>query len=203
VQRIHSAIRVQRRTRARRELAQFEVELHEFHGGQASVPWRATHQHRLEGARIAPFETKGAGVTQDCLNTRTREAVGSRPFPSSEGHRRGGPESDKSPPPNQLMSFKDRSDQSGMGDSSLDRNEEQDPCLHGSKVEQAKEEDDFAHQVGKRTRKEPLFGGALQTIVFPGTRQKDKRSHRRAGNKKPQRCCSDDRKRCRIGDRSQ
>ncbi len=71
-------------------------------------------------------------------------------------------------------------------------------------MEQDKEEeDDFAHQVGKRPRKEPLFGGALQTIVFPGTRQRDKRSHHRAGNKQPQRCRSDDRKRCRIGDRSQ
>ena len=77
---------------------------------------------------------------------------------------------------------------------SLDRNEEQDPCLHGSEVEQDKEEDGFVYQVGKRPRKEPLFGGVRQKIVFLGTRQRDKRSHRRAGNKKPRRCCSDDRK---------
>jgi hypothetical protein len=31
-------------------------------------------------------------------------------------------------------------------------------------VEQDKEEDGFAHQVGKRPRKEPLFGGALQKM---------------------------------------
>ena len=31
-------------------------------------------------------------------------------------------------------------------------------------VDQDKEEDGFAHQVGKRPRKEPLFGGALQTM---------------------------------------
>ena len=29
---------------------------------------------------------------------------------------------------------------------------------------------------------------ALQTIAFPGIRQRDKRSHRRAGNKNPERC---------------
>jgi hypothetical protein len=31
-------------------------------------------------------------------------------------------------------------------------------------LEQDKEEDGFAHPVGKRPRKEPLFGGALQKI---------------------------------------
>jgi hypothetical protein len=31
-------------------------------------------------------------------------------------------------------------------------------------VEQDKEEDGFAHQVGKSPRKEPLFGGTLETI---------------------------------------
>ena len=31
-------------------------------------------------------------------------------------------------------------------------------------MEQDKEEDGFAHQVGKRPRKEPLFGGALQKM---------------------------------------
>src|ERR1700738_2230732 len=44
------------------------------------------------------------------------------------------------------------------------RNEEQNPCLHGSSVEQDKEEAGFAHQVGKRPRKEPLFGGPPRTI---------------------------------------
>jgi len=63
-------------------------------------------------------------------------------------------------------------------------------------VEQDKEEDGFAHQVGKRPRKE-------QAIVFPGTRQIDKRSHRRSGNKNPERCSPNDWKRCRIRDRSQ
>jgi hypothetical protein len=33
--------------------------------------------------------------------------------------------------------------------SSLDRNEEQGPCLHGLSVEQDKVEDGFAHQVGE------------------------------------------------------
>jgi hypothetical protein len=31
-------------------------------------------------------------------------------------------------------------------------------------LEQDKEEDGFAHPVGKRPRKEPLFGGALQKM---------------------------------------
>jgi hypothetical protein len=44
--------------------------------------------------------------------------------------------------------------------SSLERNEEQDPCLHGLPVERASEEDGFAHQDGRRPRKGPLFGGS-------------------------------------------
>jgi hypothetical protein len=44
---------------------------------------------------------------------------------------------------------------------------------------------------------------ARRTIIDSRTRQRKKRSHRRAGNKTPERCPSDDRKRCRIGDRSQ
>ena len=44
---------------------------------------------------------------------------------------------------------------------------------------------------------------ALQTIGVSRTRQRDKRSHRRAGNKTPERCRSRDPKRCRIRDRSQ
>ena len=43
---------------------------------------------------------------------------------------------------------------------------------------------------------------AHQTIVFSRTRQRDKRSHRRAGNKNPERCRSNDQERCRIKDRS-
>ena len=43
---------------------------------------------------------------------------------------------------------------------------------------------------------------ARQTIVFSRTRPRDRRSHRRAGNKNPERCRSNDRKRCRIRDRS-
>ena len=37
---------------------------------------------------------------------------------------------------------------------------------------------------------------ALQTIIYARTRQRDKRSHRRAGNKNSERCSSNDRKRC-------
>src|SRR5207248_1186816 len=48
--------------------------------------------------------------------------------------------------------------------SPLDRNEEQNPCLHGSSVERDKEGDGLAHQVGKRPRKETLFGGAPQML---------------------------------------
>ena len=48
--------------------------------------------------------------------------------------------------------------------SSFDRNEEQDPCLHGSSVERDKEEDSFAPQDGRRPRKGPLFGGSPLTI---------------------------------------
>ncbi len=43
---------------------------------------------------------------------------------------------------------------------------------------------------------------AHQTIIFSRTRPRDKRSHRRAGNKNPERCSPNDRKRCRIRDRS-
>jgi hypothetical protein len=46
----------------------------------------------------------------------------------------------------------------------LDRNEEQGPFLHGSSLEQDKEEDGFPHPDGKRPRKEPLFGGAVQKM---------------------------------------
>jgi hypothetical protein len=46
----------------------------------------------------------------------------------------------------------------------LFQNEDQGPCLHGSSLEQDKEEDGFAHLVGKRPKKEPLFGGALQEM---------------------------------------
>jgi hypothetical protein len=44
---------------------------------------------------------------------------------------------------------------------------------------------------------------AIQTIVFSRTTQRDKRTRGRAGNKNPVRCHSNDRKRWRIGDRSQ
>src|SRR5262249_26281664 len=43
----------------------------------------------------------------------------------------------------------------------------------------------------------------LQTIVLPGTRQRRKRSCRHPGNKTPERCAPNDRKRCRIRGRSQ
>ncbi len=48
--------------------------------------------------------------------------------------------------------------------SSLDRNEEQGPCLQGSSLEQDKAEDGFAHPAGKTPRKEPLFGVAPQKM---------------------------------------
>ena len=45
----------------------------------------------------------------------------------------------------------------------------------------------------RRARNKTRNGSAaLQTIVFPGTRQRDKRSHRRAGNKNPERCPPND-----------
>ena len=44
---------------------------------------------------------------------------------------------------------------------------------------------------------------AVGTIDFPRTRPRDKWSHRRAGNKNPNRCRSGDQERCRIRDRSQ
>jgi hypothetical protein len=50
------------------------------------------------------------------------------------------------------------------GGSSLARNEEQDPCLHGFAVERDKNEYSFAHQDGRRLRKRTLFGGARLTI---------------------------------------
>jgi hypothetical protein len=72
-------------------------------------------------------------------------------------------------------------------------------------VEQDKEEEDgFAHKVGKRPRNELLFGSTLQKmetgsdfdrsrlIAALGTRQRDKRFHRRAGNKNPERCPPND-----------
>jgi hypothetical protein len=48
-------------------------------------------------------------------------------------------------------------------------------------VEQDKGEDGFAHRVGKRPRKEPLFGGDRQTIEI-----------RRTENKNPERCPPND-----------
>ena len=47
------------------------------------------------------------------------------------------------------------------------------------------------------------LSAAHRTIDFSGTRHRDKRSHRSAGNKTPERCPPNDRKRCRIRDRSQ
>ena len=44
---------------------------------------------------------------------------------------------------------------------------------------------------------------AIQTIACSRTRQRNKRSHRRAGNKNPERCLPNHSKRCRIRDRSQ
>jgi hypothetical protein len=44
---------------------------------------------------------------------------------------------------------------------------------------------------------------ARQSIVLSRTRQRDKRSHQRAGNKDAERCSPNDRKRCRFRDRSQ
>ena len=44
---------------------------------------------------------------------------------------------------------------------------------------------------------------ARKPVVSSRTRHRRKRSYRRVGNKTPERCPSNDRKRCRIGDRSQ
>ena len=53
---------------------------------------------------------------------------------------------------------------------------------------------------GNKTNAKTL---ACQPIVLSRTRQRDKRSHQRAGNKDAERYSPNDRKRCRIRDRSQ
>jgi hypothetical protein len=67
-----------------------------------------------------------------------------------------------------------------------------------SSREQDRETNGLISAPGTRTP-----SAAHQTIAFTRTRQRDKRSHRRAGNKDPERCSPNDRKRCRIRDRSQ
>jgi hypothetical protein len=110
---------------------------------------------------------------------------------------------------------------------SLHDRKERDPSQKRVSKERHKEQDGLAHRFRKQTRqKTPLvalykrsqlapiscfatLGNktknktlACQPIVLSRTRQRDKRSHRRAGNKDPERCSPNDRKRCRIRDRS-
>jgi hypothetical protein len=66
-----------------------------------------------------------------------------------------------------------------------------------SSREQDRETNGLIDGLGTRTP-----SAAHQTIAFTRTRQRNKRSHRRAGNKDPERCSPNDRKRCRIRDRS-
>jgi hypothetical protein len=52
----------------------------EFLGRPAAVQQLSTYEHDLEGARIAPSETRGAGVAQRTLDRRTQPSVGFCPF---------------------------------------------------------------------------------------------------------------------------
>jgi hypothetical protein len=54
-------------------------QLDEFLGRQAAVQQASTHEHGMEGARIAPSVTEGAGAARHFLDRRTRETVGSCP----------------------------------------------------------------------------------------------------------------------------
>ena len=54
--------------------------LNEFLGRSAAVNRPSTHQHPLEGARIALFETRGAGAAQRILDRWSRSTVGFSPF---------------------------------------------------------------------------------------------------------------------------
>ena len=49
-------------------------------GSSAAVGRLSTHQHRREGARIAPSQTGGAGVAQPIPDRRTPPTVGSCPL---------------------------------------------------------------------------------------------------------------------------
>jgi hypothetical protein len=66
-----------------------------------------------------------------------------------------------------------------------------------SSREQDRETNGLISAPGTRTP-----SAAHQAIAFTRTRPRDKRSHRRAGNKDPERCSPNDRKRCQIRDRS-
>jgi hypothetical protein len=48
----------------------------ELLGRRAAIQRLSPHQYRLEGARIAPSETIGAGVSQQILDKRTQPTVG-------------------------------------------------------------------------------------------------------------------------------
>ena len=65
------AFRVERRSRMNRSLGWLWGQLDEFLGRQALVPPRTSHRHRLEGAMIASFVTRGAGSGQQFLDKRT------------------------------------------------------------------------------------------------------------------------------------
>src|ERR1700693_5734327 len=79
-----------------------------------------------------------------------------------------------------------------------EQDQEQDACLPAYRPLENKTE----RQTVSSARREQGPRAAHQTIAFTRTRQRDKRSHRRAGNKDPERCSPNDRKRCRIRDRS-
>ena len=72
------------------------------------------------------------------------------------------------------------------------------PASLSSSREQDREINGLIDVLGTRTP-----SAARQTIIFSRTGQRDRRSHRRAGNKNPERCSPNDRNHCRIRDRSQ
>ena len=108
-----------------------------------------------------------------------------------------------------------------------ERDKEQDGLLHCFSKEKDEEQDGLAHIFSKWTRKKtplvaldkrsqlaPMSGPttlgnktktktlACWSIVLSRTRQRNKRSHKYAGNKDAERCSPNDRKRCQIRDRS-
>jgi hypothetical protein len=71
------AFRVERRSRMNRSLGWLWGQLEEFLGRQALVQPHTSHRHRLEGAMIAPFVTRGARSEQQLVDRRTLYTVGS------------------------------------------------------------------------------------------------------------------------------
>jgi hypothetical protein len=77
---------------------------------------------------------------------------------------------------------------------------EQDPFSPVYRLLANKTENQTLPSIAPGTRR--ALSAAARTIVFPRTRQRNKWSHRRAANKNPARCPSNDHRRCRIRDRS-